>query len=48
MYKVVECKIYLSKEECKMLIPFINQEIQRIQITLKLLSENIYKFKNYN
>ena len=47
LFKVINCKIYLSKVECDMLSPFLNQEIQRIRITLKILQENIYKFKNY-
>lgn len=47
MFKVINCKIHLSKVECNMLTPFINQEIQRIRVTLKILQENIYKFKNY-
>ena len=47
MFKVINCKIYLSKVECNMLTPFLNQEIQRIRVTLKILQENIYKFKNY-
>lgn len=47
MFKVIDCKIYLSKVECNMLTSFINQEIRRIRVTLKILQENIYKFKNY-
>ena len=46
MFKLIDCKIRLNDSEIKLLIPFLRDELQRIIITLKLLNENINKFKN--
>ena len=46
MFKRIDCKIRLNDCEIKLLIPFLRDELERIIVTLKLLNENIIKFKN--
>ena len=46
MFKKIDCKIRLNNCEIELLIPFLRDELQRIVVTLKLLNENINKFKN--
>ena len=46
MFEKIDCKIRLNNCEIELLIPFLRDELQRIIVTLKLLTENINKFKN--
>lgn len=46
MFVKIDCKIRLNNCEIELLIPFLRDELKRIIITLKLLNENINKFKN--
>lgn len=46
MFEKIDCKIRLNDCELELLIPFLRDELQRIVVTLKLLNENINKFKN--
>ena len=45
MFKIIDCKIRLSKNDKKILVFFLNQELKRIILTLKILNENINNFK---
>ena len=45
MFEKIDCKIRLNEYEIELLIPFLRDELQRIVVTLKLLNENINKFK---
>ena len=45
MFFIIQLKIYLSEYECKLLMSFLKQEIRRLQVSLKILTENINKFK---
>jgi len=45
MFDIIELKMHLSEHECKLLIFFLKQEVRRIQVSLKILNENINKFK---